>query len=340
MSVIPHPTKSKKQPGRWWYIVIGHGAARKYIPFEGDFQAAAEYERALRQTSKTPEVIHSAARVKDLALDFFRFYEREVAASTMRDARSAFSRNLIPFFGLHQPQAITAAIVNQYKAKRLDDGVKPKTINKELSLLSSMIKWAGREGHCQPLTSPLPLFPQKRIQAEPKRPLTRRQTDAIYHAIDPPYRLLYLLMVDAGLRSREALLLRAEDVNEHLKTITVLGKGSKYRIIPWTTVRLDAELLSALDRRPSGYLSINQETGRPFYSIKKALTRAARAAGIERHVHHHLLRHTFLSLAAERGVDAHALQQLAGHASIETTNKIYTHVRQDYVRREVEKLRD
>ncbi|MFZ5770525.1 MAG: tyrosine-type recombinase/integrase [Thermodesulfobacteriota bacterium] len=340
MSVIAHPTKNKKEPGRWWYVVIGYGKNRTYIPFEGTFDAAVAYERTIRQTAAKSEPIHAAPRIKELVLDFLKYYEREVAQTTMRDARSVFSRHLVGFFGLYQPLALSIALVNQYKNKRLDEGVKPKTINKELSLLSSLIKWAAREGHCQPLAFALPLYPQKRILAEPKHPLTRRQATAIYQAIEPAYRLIYLLMVDAGLRIREALQLRAEDINEHLRTITVLGKGSKYRIIPWTTARLEKELLATMDRRPSGFLSLNSQTGKPFFSIKKALIRAARQAGIERHVHHHLLRHTFLSLAAERGVDAHALQQLAGHASIETTNKIYTHVRQDYVRREVEKLRD
>jgi len=340
MSVIPHPTKSKKEPGRHWYVVIGYGKNRTYIPFTGSFDAAAEYERTVRQTSGKTEVIHSAPRIKDLVLDFYKFYENEVAETTMLDTRSVFSAQLVAFFGLHQPQALSITLVNQYKKKRLDEGVKPRTINKELSILNSLIKWAVRAGHCQPLAFSFPLFPQKRTQAEPKHPLTSRQATAIYQAIEPAYRLIYLLMVDAGLRISEALQLRAENINEHLRTITILGKGSKYRIIPWTTDRLERELLAALEHRPSGFLSINGKTGKPFYRIRKALARAAQAAGIERNVHHHLLRHTFLSLAAERGVNAHALQQLAGHASIETTNKIYTHIRQDFVRQEVEKLRD
>lgn len=352
MSVIPHPTKSKKKPGRWWYVVIGYGKNRKYLPFEGTFDAAAEYERSLRQSAGGAEPVHSAARIKDLILDFLDYYRMEVASTTMRDARSVFSSYLVPFFGNFQPGQINQTIINHYKTERLNSTkrtqkrasqpkhIKPKTINKELSLLSSLIKWAAGQGYCQQLAFTIPFFPGKRVTAEPKRPLTRRQATAIYQIIEPEYRLIYLLMVDAGLRISEALQLRAEDVNEHLRTIAVLGKGSKYRIIPWTTTRLEEELLAALLRRPAGYLSINSKTGKPYSSIKKALSRAALATGIERHIHHHLLRHTFLSLAAERGVDAHALQQLAGHASIQTTNQIYTHVRQDYVRKEVEKLRD
>lgn len=133
--------------------------------------------------------------------------------------------------------------------------------------------------------------------------------------------------------------LMADDVNESHKTVTVKGKGSKYRTIPWTSNRLASELLKALDKRQTGHLVVNKSTAKPYYSIRKALLRAAKKAGIERDIDHHLLRHTFLTLAAEKGIMPHALQQIAGHSSIETTNKIYTHVRRDFVRDEVEKIK-
>jgi len=49
-----------------------------------------------------------------------------------------------------------------------------------------------------------------------------------------------------GLRSNEAMSLMADDVNESHKIITVKGKGSKYRTIPWTSSRLEDELLKLL----------------------------------------------------------------------------------------------
>jgi len=50
---------------------------------------------------------------------------------------------------------------------------------------------------------------------------------------------------------------------------------------------------------------INPSTGNPYYSIRKALLRAAKKAEIEKDIDHHLLRHTFLSLAAEKEVFRH-----------------------------------
>lgn len=122
-----------------------------------------------------------------------------------------------------------------------------------------------------------------------------------------------------------------DDVNESHRTVTVKGKGGKHRTIPRTSIRLENELLKILDKRHSGPLVLNPSTGKTYYSIRKALLRVAKAAEIEKDIDHHLLRHTFLTLAAENGISAHALQQIAGHSSIETTNKIYTHVRRESV---------
>ena len=131
----------------------------------------------------------------------------------------------------------------------------------------------------------------------------------------------------------------ADAVNEHLKTVTVFGKGSKYRTILFTTKRLETEIINTLEKNHTDLLTPNPSTGRPYYSIRKELLRAARNGGLKRTVDHHTLRHSFLSNAAMKGVSPHALQQFAGHSSIEITNKIYTHIRSDFVRSEVEKLR-
>lgn len=83
-------------------------------------------------------------------------------------------------------------------------------------------------------------------------------------------------MADAGLRRNKALHLRTENVDMRRALIRVVGgKGDKEAIIPITTDRLYEELACKEDA--TGYLSVNQKTGRPYYSIRKALVRAARA---------------------------------------------------------------
>lgn len=337
MAVRPHPTKSKTEPGKHWYIDLGRGKARQRIHYKGSYEEAVAVERSLRQSPDKP--VPTVAKISELIVPFLNYYRTTAAITTVKDATWVIEGHLVHFFGSMQPRQITPSVIENYKQLCLGKDLSKRTINKHLSILSSIIKWAVAMDYCQPLVFKMALFPSKQTKAAPVRPLTKRQIDAIFKEIEPEYKLLFLLMSDMGLRRNEAMNLMTDDVNESNRTISVKGKGSKYRTIPWTSTRLEEEFLKALEKRHTGPLVLNTTTDKAFYSIRKALIRAAKIAGIDREIDHHLLRHTFLSLAAESGVSPHALQQIAGHSSIETTNKIYTHVGRDFVRDEVKKIK-
>jgi len=67
-------------------------------------------------------------------------------------------------------------------------------------------------------------------------------------------------------------------------------------------------------------------------TLQKAVKRAVRAAGIDKHVSCHTLRHSYATHLVEDGVDLRSIQELLGHNSVETT-QIYTHVATPAVRR-------
>lgn len=339
MSVRPHPTKSKKEPGCWWYISIGRGKGRENIPFQGTFEEAAKMERILRQQhAGVPAALGPVPRIKELIVPFLAWYRRESSPKTVRDIQFSIDLYFIPWFGNLQPRQLSIQLFSDFKEKLAEAGLSPTTINKHLNYFSTILRWAVDHNHCQPLPFRIPRYQKKMTAAEPKQPLTERQVNAIYLHIEPEYRLLFLLMVDHGLRQEEALQLRVEDINERHKTIRVRGKGNKYRMVPFMSRRFGEELDKVLAVRMQGYLVVNPKTERPYATIWKPIKRATKAAGIDREVNHHLLRHTFSTLAAEHDMNPHALQRILGHASIETTNKIYTHVGRDFVGEEAREL--
>lgn len=59
--------------------------------------------------------------------------------------------------------------------------------------------------------------------------------------------------------------------------------------------------------------------------LQKAVKRAARTAGIDKHVTCHSLRHSFATIMLENGINSRVLQELMGHADVKTTER-YTHV--------------
>ncbi len=103
------------------------------------------------------------------------------------------------------------------------------------------------------------------------------------------------------------------------------------------TDRLMTELLKKKNMK--GWLTVNPTTKKPYLTIRKALLRAAQKAGIEKHLYHHLLRHSFGTAATVAGYDLSALQSIMGHSSPNTTG-IYQHLAGEYLRTQGRKLND
>ncbi|WP_163340047.1 tyrosine-type recombinase/integrase [Desulfopila sp. IMCC35008] len=350
MSVRPHPKKGEG----WWiidYYPDGRKGKRVRFPLKGTKGEALAMEQDLRRSPGQVKN-ETSPLIKDLISPWLEYYKNEVAPSTYADARNSLA-HWLPIFGYYKPANITQKSINDYKAVRLEHiynekavergeeprYIKKRTINKELSYLSSCLKWAVQNGYSNELLFQIRGFPTKQIRTQKPIVLAARQMAKMYEVIEPEYKLLFLLMADMGLRREEALKATAEDVDEFHETLSVFGKGNKERILPWTTDRFAEELKKTLDKRQSGYLSINQRTGKRLVQIRKVFYRAGRNAGLNRDVNPHLLRHSCLTDLARKGMSPHALQQFAGHSSIETTNKIYVHIRSDYVGEEVRRLR-
>jgi len=264
------------------------------------------------------------------------YYRANRAASTAADAETCWV-HLRPVFGRLQPKVLSRQLLEQYKQNRISQGVKHRTVTKELSYLSSLLKWAAQNDYCDPIPFPVAGFGRKLTAPAKPRPLTPVQISKLLEFLEPEYRLPFLLMADAGLRRAEALQLRREHVEFEHGVIFVTGKGGKERIVPITTDRLAAELETRRETR--GYLTVNPETGRPYLTIRKALIRAAAKAGVDKHLYHHLLRHTFGTQATTAGYDLSALQAIMGHASAATTG-IYQHLAGEYLRTQGRKLND
>ncbi len=310
---------------------------------------------ALAGVERSPGEVKSQVSplIRDLVSPWLEHYRTFARPLTYKDALNSLA-HLLPRFGIYKPANITPQSINDFKKARLQDPANPgvvrkgqparpvskRTISKELSYLASLLRRAAEMDLCPELPFTIRGVPSKQTRAEVVRPLTPRQITAILEHVGPKYRLLYLLWADMGLRRNEGLAVTAaEDVDEYRETLSVVGKGAKQRIIPWLSDRFAEELRRELDKRPSGPLVVNEYTGEEFSETVKWLKQAARKAEIRRNVQPHLLRHSCLSNLAMAGMSPHALQQIAGHSSIETTNKIYVHIRSDFVAAEAERIR-
>jgi integrase len=238
--------------------------------------------------------------------------------------------HLVPALGAKRLDAITNEQVQRLKLTLADRA--PKTVNNVLTLLSTLLKKAVEWGELERLPCTIKLLPN------PRKTMG-------FHDFDQYERLLtiarkrgaetYLMIVlggDAGLRLGEIVALEWRDVDLQARRVTVqrsdwLGhvtvpKGGRSRQLPMTQ-RLTAALKSARHLRSDRVLCVSGGAPITRDRVIKAVRAAQRAAGIEQGVH--ILRHTFCSHLAMRGAPARAIQELAGHADLSTTQR-YMHL--------------
>ena len=149
-------------------------------------------------------------------------------------------------------------------------------------------------------------------------------------------------MAGCGLRVSEACNLKLDEVHWSSDTpsLRFFGKRNKERVVPMNHQVQDA-LRSWLDIRgveQSQYVFCNLHNGAQLSrkTVWDAFKRYSQRAGI-RHVHPHMLRHTFGTVLADRGEPVHGIRELMGHTSIQTS-QIYISVSAEQKRQAVERI--
>jgi len=143
------------------------------------------------------------------------------------------------------------------------------------------------------------------------------------------------LLYAAGLRVSELTGLDLQDLLLEQRTLRVLGKGRKERLVPihekaaavlkdYMTFRRAYLAEKALPATPA--LFLNQRGGRLTpTSVRTFLAAAMASAALRTGVSPHALRHSFATHLLAHGMDLRAIQELLGHASLSTTQR-YTHL--------------
>ena len=135
------------------------------------------------------------------------------------------------------------------------------------------------------------------------------------------------LLYATGIRVAECCGLDHADLDRRQGVVRVLGKGRREREVPVGEAALAAlEAYRARSGTRDGPLFTNLRGGRLTpRSVHRLVRRLARAAGIERRVTPHTLRHSFATHMLGEGADLRLIQELLGHRRLSTTQR-YTHV--------------
>ena len=142
-------------------------------------------------------------------------------------------------------------------------------------------------------------------------------------------RLLVEMFYSTGCRVGEMVNVKISDIDFYNKTIKVMGKGSKERIVyygDYASKYLE-DYLKNKDKK--GYLFTNKRGEKlTIEEVEYIVRDIMKHISIKTHVTPHTLRHTFATHLLNNGADIRTVQELLGHANLSTTG-IYTHVSSD-----------
>ena len=251
-------------------------------------------------------------------------YRRDLADLT----RHAVAAGLAAWSSL-DVHGVRAFIAAQHRR-----GLSPTSLRRRLSAVRTFCHWLVREGE-------LGHNPALEVRSpKPARHLPSvLDADLVGRLLEIPGdtpdvlrdRAILELFYSSGLRLAELCALNLGDVDLHDAQVRVTGKGAKTRIVPvgrFARAAVGAWLgaRGALARPGETALFVGARGARiGARAVQGRVSYWAQRQGIGRHVHPHMLRHSFATHVLESSGDLRAVQELLGHADIKTT-QVYTHL--------------
>ncbi len=236
--------------------------------------------------------------------------------------------------GLSRWRELDGQHVRVFAARSHAAGLAPRSVQRRLSAVRSFFKYLVREGELahNPATGVSAPKAAKSLPTtldadQVASLLESAPTDALGARDHAIMELFY----SSGLRLAELVGLDLLDIDLKDRTVRVLGKGRKSRIVPVGRKAQAAVKRWLIERTTLADIGENAlfvgRNGRRIgpRAVQLRVAEAARRQGLGVPVHPHLFRHSFASHLLESSPDLRAVQELLGHADISTT-QVYTHL--------------
>jgi integrase/recombinase XerD len=212
----------------------------------------------------------------------------------------------------------------------------PRTMRRRMACLRGFYKDLVRSGSLErspffglemqlPRARSLPRGLTRREAADLVRAAHAIRSDALKGQEDKVFAIAVLVLVSVGLRVGELVKLRSDDFDAETGGLMVHGKGRRERRIFLVDTDLKRSVARLAEKRRGEMLFGPRGGEWTTQEVRRRLRALAEAAGLNRRVTPHMLRHTSATLLLESGVDLRFLQRLLGHENIATT-AIYAHV--------------
>lgn len=282
--------------------------------------------------------MHSMEQLISEFIQFIQFEKRysENTIISYKNDLAQFSVFIEKEYEIMELDAVKHPFIRSWIVKLMEQDIAPRSINRKLSALKSLFKFALRKGIVtkNPMSKIVAPKTSKKLPVFVEQTNIQRLLDEEESAVseqDLPTnqrdKLIIELLYATGMRRTELIHIQKSQIDSYGNQIKVLGKGKKERIIP-----LPQELVQHMHE----YLKMNNDVVSDFlfhdkngkqlaphliYSIvKKQLAKVTTINKKSPHV----LRHTFATHLLNNGADINAVKELLGHANLSAT-QVYTH---------------
>lgn len=278
------------------------------------------------------------ASMTDSFIKYLRF-EKRVSPHTI----TAYENDLLQFqnfininFSGETIGQATYAIVRAWIVQLVESELSPTSVNRKIASLRSFFKFLLREEHIvkDPMMKIKPLKTSKRLPTFVKEPDMVKVLDhLVFENTLEGWRdkLVLELFYATGIRLSELINLKDSQIDLRNRTIKVLGKRNKERVIPFSAglVSIIENYRSVRNRevqtKEHGLLFVT-DSGEPCYPqmIYRTVRRYLDSFTTTDKRSPHVLRHTYATHLLNKGAEINAVKELLGHTSLAAT-QVYTH---------------
>ena len=311
----------KRKDRQGWYLRLHRGGRERWISLGADYARAVERAREIRSgaiplNETRVTVMQAATRWLETYIQTRRSAKGQVMAATR------VRRYLDPFMGHLLLERVTGEDVRAYRLwLERKTQLSPTSVWHLLSDCRCLFNWCEEAGLVERSSFPRRVMPK--LQERPPDRLTDEEADQL-RALSDPHGFVCRLALSTGLRWGELCRAQASEVERGFLLVHQT-KSRKVRRVPLT-----GELLAEIRNRVGRLVGYAGGSPGSFAAFVR------RQTGIEC-FHVHQMRHTFACQWLERGGSLAALQQILGHASIETTQR-YARLSDEIVMREAQRL--
>ncbi len=272
-------------------------------------------------------------------------YEKRVSAHTTlayKNDLDQFTKFLRETYDDHPIDAVTYGMVRSWIITLVDAKLTATSVNRKIASLKAFYKFLMREQTIDknPMQKirvlktqrRLPSFVQENSIAEilDHKEYKKEKVEWSDSLEDWRTRLILELFYATGIRLSELIGLKENQVNLRDRTIKVLGKRNKERVVPFP-----AGIVSILegyrkvrnrevDMKDHGLLFVT-DSGEPCYPmmVYRVVKQHLKDSGTQK-TSPHVLRHTYATHLLNKGAEINAVKDLLGHSSLAAT-QVYTH---------------